>query len=131
MDTVSPLPAKSIGGKGSNRYIGIGSWNVEGLTSMKTAEVCAYMVQHGIDIFCIQETWKPNSDYYWTDDRFLVILSGQSTVDREWAGVGFIVSSKFASRIQKFHQVNERIASLTFRVQGGVHQLFVLMRPII
>ena len=76
------------------------TWNVEGLTEVKTHEICSYMQVHGIDVCGIQETRVSKSDYYDTDDGFMVILSGSAGENREWAGVGFILSPGVRHRLQ-------------------------------
>jgi len=74
---------------------------------------------HSVDIFCVQETRKTGSDYYVTDDGFLVVLSGGSDGGREWAGVGFIVAPRLKKHIEGFCQVSSRVASLKVRCSGG------------
>ena len=91
MDTVSPYLTKL---EGRYMYLKVGSWNVEGLTELKLEEIIKYIDVNSIDIFCIQETHKSNSDYYVNDKGFLIILSGGAAASREWAGVGFVVYSK-------------------------------------
>ena len=63
----------------------IGTWNVEGLTLSKLATLQRYMHQRGIHILCLQETHKTKSDYYTTEEGYLVILSGTSNGDSESA----------------------------------------------
>ena len=83
------------------------------------------MKDNSLDILCIQETRKPNSDKYWHDDSgHLVLLSGNGGGSREWAGVGFVVSPALQRYIVGFHPVSSRIACLKMRVAGGFVALF-------
>ena len=59
------------------------------------------------------------SEYYTTDEGFLVILSGSSEEKREYAGVGFIVAPWFRSSIIGFCQASRRYACLKFKISGG------------
>ena len=70
----------------------IATWNVEGLTDEKLLTIQRAMKELDIGIICIQETRKKLSDYFITEDHFLVILSGRADDQREYAGVGFIVA---------------------------------------
>jgi exonuclease III len=106
----------------SNMYIC--TWNVEGLTDLKLYQICTYMKLHDISICCIQETRKPMSDYYFAEGGFKVILSGSSSTDREWAGVGFIVSPASVNSIVGFCQVSNWVASLKVRIVGGTAAVF-------
>lgn len=45
-----------------------------------------------ISIVCIQETRVSKSPYYYTEDGFLVLLSGTSSGEKEWVGVGVIIA---------------------------------------
>ena len=112
-----------------NKRICIGTWNVEGLTEVKLHEIRTYMNSHSIDIFCIQETHKSGSDYYVSDDGFLVILSGASCEGREWAGVGFIVGPKLRPHIEGYCQISSRIASLKIKCAGGCFGIFSVYAP--
>ena len=75
------------------------TWNIEGLTEAKIASLQVVMRNSSIGVMCIQETHKPMSDYYSTDDDFLIILSGSTDVSKEHAGVGFIVAPWMRSAI--------------------------------
>ena len=79
--------------------IRIGSWNVEGLTDVKVEQVIDYMIQYSIGVLCLQETRKSKSDVYLTSRGYKLILSGCSTSEREWAGVGFILSPKVCKSV--------------------------------
>ena len=105
------------------------TWNLEGLTDIKLFEVCTYMKTHSIDILCIQETRKPKSDHYRTDDGFQVYLSGVGDGSRERAGVGFIVSPKFCRFVMGCRPLSSRISSLKVRVPGGCCQIFSVLAP--
>ena len=112
----------------SNR-ICIGTWNVEGLTEVKLFEIRTYMNLHGVDVFCIQETRQSGSDYYVTDDGFLVVLSGGSDGGREWAGVGFIVAPRLKKHVDGFCQVSSKVASLKVKCSGGRFGLISVYAP--
>ena len=70
----------------------IASWSVEGLSEVKLWELTTTMMRNGISILSIQETRRSKTPYHYSDDDFLVQLSGSSSDEREWAGVGFIVA---------------------------------------
>lgn len=107
----------------------LSSWNIEGLTDLKVEQIIMYMRNHSIDIICIQETRKINSDHYDTDSGYAVYLSGSSSVHREWAGVGFIVSPYFKHHIVGFNPWCNRICTLKMRVVGGTCCIFSLLAP--
>ena len=120
------------GGAGSNRFLYgydtrpfdgdlvIASWNVEGLSEIKLWELTSIMGRRHIDILCIQETHIIQSPYYSTDSGYLVILSGSSSGDREYAGVGFIVAPWAKHAVAGFLQFSNRLACMKFRVKGGL-----------
>ena len=85
MDTYFPLSGD----------IYVASWNVEGLTDIRIFEICTYMRANRIDVVCMQETRKSDSDSYKTELGFQVILSGGPVGEKEWAGVGFIEAAAF------------------------------------
>ena len=91
--------------------IRIGSWNVEGLTDVKKEQVIDHMIQYSIE-----ETRKLKSDVYLTSRGYKLILSGCSTSEREWAGVGFILSPKVCKSVAGFCKFNNRLASLKLKV---------------
>ena len=69
----------------------VASWNVEGLTDIKLYEVRAFMQRNGISITWIQETRVMSTPHY-TENGFLVILSGSASGNRENAGVAFVIA---------------------------------------
>ena len=87
------------GDEGPRHRLIIGSWNVEGLTDIKLEEISIYMHNNSVDILAIQETRKLKSDSYVTEDGYLVYLSGSGTDDKEWAGVGLIISPEMRKYI--------------------------------
>ena len=80
---------------GKNRFIGlrnaapfdgdlvIASWSAEGLSEIKLWQLTSIMSRRHISILCIQETHIRQSPYYYTDNGFLMVLSGSSTGERE------------------------------------------------
>ena len=68
------------------------TWNVEGLSEVKLEELERIMREKGIDVLCMQETHIAGADSYISDAGSLIILSGGVLGEREYAGVGFIVS---------------------------------------
>ena len=108
--------------------ISIGSWNVEGLTDIKIEEIMIYMRQLHIDICCLQETRKPKSDIF-LRNGYKVVLSGSGVAEREWAGVGFILSPRAQKSIVGFCQLNNRMASLRLKAVGGVFAVFSVYSP--
>ena len=97
----------------------VASWNVEGLSDIKVWELIGMMRRLGIGILCIQETRISKSPYYFTDDGYLVVLSGSSSDEKEWAGVGFIISPFMVSSVCGFLQQSNRLGCLKLRVPGG------------
>ena len=87
------------------------------------------MEKHAIDVMCIQETHKPNSAYFVTGAGYLLILSGTADVEKESAGVGFIMSPSMRRSIIGFCQLSERLASVKLRVTGGKAVLFSAYAP--
>ena len=75
----------------SSAKLVIASWNVQGLSDIKLFEICEAMRRNSIGIICMQETRVRDSPYY-TEDGFLLIFSGSSTGQPEFAGVGFIIA---------------------------------------
>ena len=86
------------------------------------------MVHHSIDLVCIQETHKQNSDYFINDEGFLVIFSG-SVGEIEHAGVGFIVAPHIRRSIYSFRQESSRMASIKLRIHGGKLTLVTTYAP--
>ena len=84
----------------------ITTWNVEGLTQSKIMELQWHMQQQAIDIICLQETHREDSDVQITDAGFLLILSGQAETEvAETAGVGFCYRHMFAATWWDFNNL--------------------------
>ena len=66
----------------------------------------------------MQETHLAGSAVY-DSDGFLVILSGGPEDEREFAGVGFLVAPWLRPALIGFTQLNNRLASIKFRICGG------------
>ena len=104
----------------SSASIKISSWNIEGLTDSKIIELQNVMMQGNIGIICLQETHKSQSEYWITEDGFLVVLSGAANAeDTETAGVGFLIAPGVRRSIIGFRQATSRVAYLKLRVPGG------------
>ena len=97
----------------------IASWNVEGLTEIEMFELINVMKHQRIDILSMQETHIKQSPYDVTPDGFLVPLSGSSTSDREYAGVGFLVAPWIRHAVCSFVQLSNRTAVMKIRAEGG------------
>ena len=95
------------------------SWNIEGLTDEKLATLEHYMSIYSIDLICLQETHRPNSDYWTTENGSLVILSGSASEDHEHAGVGMVVSRKMRASVIGFVQASNRFMGIKLRCTGG------------
>jgi len=98
----------------------IGTWNVEGISldnPVKLEQLKKHMENEGLDLLCIQETHVRGAPYF-LSDGYLVICSG-SDADREYAGVGFIVSPSLRPAVRGFKQLSERLCSIRLRVSGG------------
>ena len=54
------------------------TWNVESFTEEKRVALQQSMIAQHIDVLCMQEVKRPNTDDYVTDDGFLVILFGSN-----------------------------------------------------
>ena len=81
----------------------LASWNVEGLTDAKVVQLRFHMKEMAIGVLCLQETHRCKSDYYITDQGYLVILLGAATSDEhETAGVGFMISPRLRQVIIGF-----------------------------
>ena len=131
---VSPLAAES--GEGADiqsmdrgSFVRVGSWNIEGMTELKLAEVCRYMREHSIDIMCMQETRRPNSDHYATEDGYLVVLSGTAGANPKFAGVGFVVSPTLRPRVCGHWRLDNRIASIKVRTGSERLTLCTVFAP--
>ena len=77
----------------------------------------------------MQETRKKNADEYVTELGFKVMLSGGSNAAKEWAGVGFIVSPRFTSRVVSYCPFSNRLASLTFLHSINKHAVICAYAP--
>ena len=84
-----------------NRLI-LGTWNIKGMTDTNLIEITSYMANHSIMILAIQETRRLRTDRFVTDDGSAVFLSGSTSGQREWAGVGFTVAPSFSRHIIGF-----------------------------
>ena len=115
--------------KPSQRDQNFATWNVEGLTKSKIIELQRMMIQKRISIICIQETHQAKSDYYVTEEGFLLILSGTALDEREYAGVGFVVAPYMRQHIIGFNQATSRMASLKLRTSGGKTAVFTAYAP--
>ena len=51
-----------------NKHSTIATWNIEGYTLAKQTALQQVMLTQNIDILSIQETHRPNSDYFVTDE---------------------------------------------------------------
>ena len=111
-----------------NRLI-ISSWNVEGLTDLKLYEICSYMKATSVDVMCLQETWKLQSDRFTADFGYAVMLSGATGTQMDRAGVGFIVSPKLLASIIGFTPFSNRLACLRTKVSGGSMAIFSVYAP--
>ena len=68
--------------------------------------------------------WERGTQKVYTEQGYLVILSGPSGDDHCWSGVGFVVSPTLRHRISSYKQVDGCIAWLRVRVEGGVMGAF-------
>jgi len=107
----------------------VATWNVEGLTEAKLVQLQIHMTKRSIDVLCVQETHITKSEYRVLDDGFLLILSGRQDDEREYAGVGFLVSPHMRRSVIGFCQLSRRIAYLKLRVSGGKMVVFSAYAP--
>jgi hypothetical protein len=77
------------------------------------------MKRRGIGVLVIQETHRPNSDYFVTAEGYFVILSGATGDGKERAGVGFIIAPDLRRSVVGFSPISDRLAVLKLRVTGG------------
>ena len=105
------------------------TWNIEGLTDVKIAQLQNIMLLNDIHILCIQETHQPGAFSYVSDSGFLIINSGGLFDAPDHAGVGFIVSPRSRSFVIGFRKHSNRIASIDLRIQGGKAVLFSAYAP--
>ena len=101
---------------------------MRGLTELKLHELILHMGTYNIDILCIQETWTKNADVY-EEQGHLIVLSGGSCPGRVWSGVGFIISPRIRDKIRGYKQINDRIAYVKLKLEGGVLALFTIYAP--
>ena len=87
------------------------------------------MRHYSIGIMCIQEVRRLKSDVFVTERGYQVILSGSSTLQREWAGVGFIVAPSVRKSVAGFCQYNSRMASLKVKTVRGVFAVLSVYAP--
>jgi len=66
------------------------------------------MRRNSIGIISMQETRVRDSPYY-TEDGFLLIFSGSSTGQPEFAGVGFIIAPWVKNAVLGFLQLSSRL----------------------
>ena len=89
-----------------------------------------HMQQQSIDIICLQETHREDSDVQITDAGFLLILSGQAETEvAETAGVGFLLSPHVRRNLVGFQQPSARMARIKLRVPGGKWVLCNIYAP--
>ena len=96
----------------------IASWNVQGLSDVKIQQLIRTMQARGIGLLCMQEVRRPGSAYF-LEDGFLIIQSGSSGEEREWAGVGFIVAPWLRPCISGFLQKSNRLCSIKLKTTSG------------
>ena len=73
----------------------------------------------GIHILCIQETHIAGADSYVTTGGSLVTLSGGILGEREYAGVGFLISPTARPYMKSFSKHSDRLATLRTHITGG------------
>ena len=110
-------------------HVKVCTWNVEGLTDIKIYEICTYMRANRIDVLCMQETRKLNSDTYVSDTGYQVILSGGASGNREWAGVRFIISPIFRNAVVGITPKSPRVASIVYKTSGLKHAIICVYAP--
>ena len=87
------------------------------------------MIRESIDISCLQDTHRSLSDSFISDEDFLIILSGGSNNDREYAGVGFLIAPHIRKSILGFCQKSNRMCCLKLRISGGKVAIFSTYAP--
>ena len=113
----------TIGRRRPHAFQRVATWNVEGISlekCTKLPDIQRWMRIYNIALICIQETHCKGSSYF-TDNGFLVILSGTESVgsERSYTGVGFVVAPWAKHAVEGFIQYDERLASIKVRVCGG------------
>ena len=111
------------------RNLSVGSWDVEGYTNSKRIELQRYMEQENIGVLCLQETHKSKSDYYLSDEGYIIILSGGLEGKRENAGVGYMIAPWMQKSVVSFCQDSSRMAALKIRVRGGKMSIITAYAP--
>ena len=80
---------------------------------MQIQQLIHIMIVRNIDILCVQEVRRNNSDYFVEQGEFLVICSGSFGEEREWTGVGFIgVAPRLRNAVLGFLQVSNRMCTI-------------------
>jgi exonuclease III len=87
------------------------------------------MKSQSVDIMCIQEVRKKNSDKFISDDGYTVLWSGSGDGSREWAGVGFIISPSLQRNFLGFRPLSNRIAALKLSVNCRSLVVFSVYAP--
>lgn len=78
-----------------------------------------YMQQQGMGILCLQETHRPKSDCWMSEEGYIIILSGGPEGVRENASVGYVIAPWMRKSVVSLCQVSSRMVSLKIRIQGG------------
>lgn len=94
-------------------------WNVEGLTDAKIVELTRITHDRNISISCLQEVRRSYSEYFVGHDGHLIIVSGSSGEEREWAGMGFIEAPWLRKAIVGFMQVSNRLCTIKMKTKTG------------
>ena len=98
--------------KVSGGHLRFATWNAEGLAQSKIMELQWHMQQQAIDIVCVQDTHREDSDVQITDAGFLLMFSGQAeTKVAETAGVGCLLSPHVRRNLVGWQQLSARMAS--------------------
>ena len=113
----------------SSKNLRIASWNVEGLSQSKESELVSAMMDHHIDILCIQETRRKISCLQELPNDFLLILSGSDGENDIFSGVGIIVAPHCRRSLITYRQQNERMCMIKLKVKGGKMILFSTYAP--
>ena len=107
----------------------IATWNVEGLSESKESELVAAMIEHEIDILCIQETRHKISCLQVLLNDYLMILSRSDDEADIFSGVGFIIISYCRNSLIIYRQQNERMCMANLKIKGGKMILFSTYAP--
>ena len=87
------------------------------------------MMDHHIDILCIQETRRKISCLQELPNNFLLILSGSDGENDIFSGVGIIVAPHCRRSLITDRQQNERMCMIKLKVKGGKMILFSTYAP--